>query len=201
MVLHGGGLISGTARDFGIQGIVHNLVARGIVVVTVEYRLGAYGLFNFGDGGEGSSLRSLYDVLAALRWVQTHIGDFAGDNKSVTLGGWDGGACLVSWLTLAASNKSNGISDLFHQADIHSGGADLCFQLQWSMVQKNASKQIAEQVCPKGTNFKNPTALRMCMKAACTCGTNDNATGCEAKTLKCAETAQVGWGIMVNNFC
>ncbi len=84
-------MLSGTAREFGIQGIFHNLVNRGVVVVTVEYRLGTYGLFNFGTGGEGDSLRSLRDAQMALQWVHDYIDNFHGDPNAVTLGGWGGG--------------------------------------------------------------------------------------------------------------
>lgn len=41
--IHGGGLDTGSASGFGVPGAVRNLVSRGVVVVTIQYRLGVLG--------------------------------------------------------------------------------------------------------------------------------------------------------------
>jgi len=84
-------------------------------VVVPQYRLDIYGFFNFrkfhkprpgryNHSLSGTSLRGVYDQLASLQWVQRYIGDFKGDKKRVTLGGWSAGACSAALLTLAASS-------------------------------------------------------------------------------------------------
>ncbi len=50
--IHGGGLLRGSSQDVGVDGIINNLIARGMVVVTVDYRLGAYGFYNFKEDGK-----------------------------------------------------------------------------------------------------------------------------------------------------
>lgn len=45
ILIHGGSFETGNAADYGIRGIIQNFVAKNIVVVTLNYRIGAYGLF------------------------------------------------------------------------------------------------------------------------------------------------------------
>lgn len=101
--VHGGGNRFG----YGHQD-VHDpasLVAAGIVVVTLNYRLGPLGwlahpaLAAEADGAAGNY--GLMDIVAALRWVQDNIGAFGGDPSAVTLGGNSAGAAHVCHLMAA----------------------------------------------------------------------------------------------------
>lgn len=97
-----------------------NLAARNVVVVTVNYRLGAFGFFSHpGLTAEGSNSgnQGLLDQQAALAWVKTNIGAFGGDAKNVTLFGESAGAqdtCLQV--------VSPGAAGLFGRAMSESGG-------------------------------------------------------------------------------
>lgn len=96
---HGGGFVSGDGSEPRYDGA--NLASRGIVAVTVNYRLGAFGfLAPSGAGSEASHGTSgnygLLDQVAALRWVRENIAQFGGDPSKVTIAGNSSGAVAVS---------------------------------------------------------------------------------------------------------
>lgn len=43
--IHGGGFIFGSASEYPVEGILKNLVSRGVIVVTINYRLGTFGMY------------------------------------------------------------------------------------------------------------------------------------------------------------
>ncbi len=89
----------------------------GVVCVTINYRLAAFGWLDLGDEHSNVGLR---DQLAALRWVHEHIAVFGGDPGKVTLGGESaGGACALA-LTGAPEAAS-----LFHRTIVQSGAPHL----------------------------------------------------------------------------
>ena len=92
--LHGGQTRNGHGAAPGIDGAV--LAALGLVVVTINYRLGALGGLahpELADADTGLCANwGLQDKLAALAWVQRCIAAFGGDPQQVTLGGQSSGA-------------------------------------------------------------------------------------------------------------
>ncbi|GGM84972.1 carboxylesterase/lipase family protein [Dactylosporangium sucinum] len=92
--------------------------AHGIVIVTVNYRLGALGGFYLGDLDPGRSNLALQDQTCALRWVAANISAFGGDPGRVTVGGQSAGA--MSTVALLAAPAARG---LFHRAVDQSGHA------------------------------------------------------------------------------
>lgn len=92
--LHGGQTRNGHGAAPGIDGAV--LAALGLVVVTINYRLGALGGLahpELADTDTGLCANwGLQDKLAALAWVQRCIAAFGGDPQQVTLGGQSSGA-------------------------------------------------------------------------------------------------------------
>lgn len=115
--IHGGGNAVGTAASFDVA---RNLAAEdGVIVVTVNYRLGVLGWFCHPALQQGAELSdadrsgnfALLDLIAALRWVQTHIAAFGGDPGCVTVFGESAGGQQV--LLLLASPLAQG---LFHRA-------------------------------------------------------------------------------------
>ncbi|MGW4669276.1 carboxylesterase/lipase family protein [Streptomyces sp. NPDC004324] len=110
--LHGGGLTTGAARSYD----AHRMAVRGgVVVVTVDYRLGALG-FLAHRGLPGSGTFGLADQQAALRWVRAEIGAFGGDPHEVTLAGESAGGYSV-----CAQLASPTATGLFERAVIESG--------------------------------------------------------------------------------
>ena len=118
---HGGGFVSGDGSEPRYDGA--NLASRGIVAVTVNYRLGVFGfLAPAGAAGESSHGTAgnygLLDQVAALRWVRDNIAQFGGDPAQVTIAGSSAGSVSVS--THMSSPLSRG---LFARAIGQSGAA------------------------------------------------------------------------------
>ena len=92
--LHGGGFRTGATSMPLMNG--QHLAERGVVVVTVNYRLGALGLLShpdLTDAGNGSMANwQQQDMAAALQWVRQNIAAFGGDPNNVCLMGQSGGA-------------------------------------------------------------------------------------------------------------
>lgn len=122
--IHGGGFINGSSSTPWYDGTT--LATRGdVVVVTLNYRLGALGFLWLGDIDEryrSSGVNGLLDQAAALAWVHDNIAVFGGDPNNVTIFGESAGAMSVS--TLLAIPAARG---LFHKAIAQSGAAHNTF--------------------------------------------------------------------------
>ena len=96
---YGGGFVSGDSSEPRYDG--ESMAAKGIVVVTVNYRLGVFGFMAHPEltsesRHKASGNYGLLDQNAALRWVQQNITNFGGDPKRVTIGGESAGSVSVS---------------------------------------------------------------------------------------------------------
>ncbi|MFM7684314.1 MAG: carboxylesterase/lipase family protein [Actinomycetota bacterium] len=100
--IHGGAYLTGGGSIGWYEG--SRLAARGNVVVTINYRLGALGFLGGGNWGT-------LDQICALRWVREHVGTFGGDPANVTIFGESAGGSAV--VSLLASPEAQG---LFHRA-------------------------------------------------------------------------------------
>src|ERR1700733_15064420 len=117
--IHGGALVTGESDDYSPAG----LVADGVTVVTINYRLGALGFLAHpapADANGQSGDYGLMDQQAALRWVQRNIASFGGDPRDVTLFGESAGG--LSTLSQVASPAARG---LFAKAIAESGSYNL----------------------------------------------------------------------------
>ncbi|MEV5832566.1 carboxylesterase family protein [Nocardia sp. NPDC052112] len=115
--LHGGGFTSGSGGLAWYDGA--ELAEHGdIVVVTVNYRLGALGYLYLPGVSEGNL--GLLDQLAALRWVRDNIAAFGGDPARITVAGQSGGA--LSILAMLAGTDGTG---LFRRAILQSAPAGM----------------------------------------------------------------------------
>ena len=118
--IHGGGYVGGSASEPRHNGDF--LPLKGVVLVTINYRLGVFGFFatselaREGDGAAGNY--GLLDMIAALHWVNENIARFGGDPNNVTIFGESAGSFAVS--TLMASPMAQG---LFEKAIGESGAA------------------------------------------------------------------------------
>ena len=117
--IHGGGNTSGLKDYYEYD----KLVARkDVVVVAVNYRLGALGWFthpaiqDLQQGLDKTSNFGLLDIIESLKWVQKNIAQFGGDSSNVTIFGESAGGHNV--LALLASPQAEG---LFHKAISQSG--------------------------------------------------------------------------------
>jgi len=121
--IHGGAYTGGSGEVRVYDG--EALAARGVIVVTFNYRLGVFGFFahpglteQSGHGASGNY--GLMDQIAALAWVQRNVAAFGGDPDNVTLAGQSAGAGSVH--LLSASPLARG---LFRRAIAQSGPWDV----------------------------------------------------------------------------
>src|SRR5690242_3481977 len=120
--IHGGAFLLGSGSQMLYDGAA--LARRGdVVVVTINYRLGAFGFLRlrerFGQRLPATGNEGLLDQIAALEWVRDEIEAFGGDPGQVTIFGESAGS--MSCATLLAMPRARG---LFHRAILQSGGAN-----------------------------------------------------------------------------
>jgi para-nitrobenzyl esterase len=118
--IYGGGYINGSSSMPLYWG--DKLAHKGVIVVTIAYRLGPLGFLAYPELTRESPHHSsgnygLMDQIAALEWVQRNIAAFGGDSKNVTIAGQSSGSMSVSMLM--ASPRAKG---LFQRAIGESGG-------------------------------------------------------------------------------
>jgi para-nitrobenzyl esterase len=140
---HGGAFIQGSGAQPRYDGSA--LAQRGVVVVTVNYRLGPFGLFAHPaltaqtKPGEPVGNFCLLDMMEALRWVRRNIAAFGGDAANVTISGSSAGA--TSCLFLMGIPEAHG---LFHKAIIQSSGG--MRNIQDLAKAEAAGARLAEQL-------------------------------------------------------
>ncbi|HKU44597.1 MAG TPA: carboxylesterase family protein, partial [Polyangiales bacterium] len=114
--IHGGAFIYGQSDEYDPT----NLVAQGVVVVTINYRLGALGFLAHAsltaEGGGASGNYGIMDQQFALRWLQENLPAFGGDKANVTIFGESAGGFSVQSQLVAT-----GAAGLFHKAIVQSG--------------------------------------------------------------------------------
>ena len=131
--IHGGGFTIGSGSESYYTGA--NLAARGdVVVVTINYRLGALGFLHLPALGETNF--GMRDQAQALRWVQQNIAEFGGDPGNVTIFGESAGGMSVG--TLMGSPEAAG---LFHKAIPQSGAGHHSLTLERA---EQVGRQFAE---------------------------------------------------------
>jgi para-nitrobenzyl esterase len=118
--IYGGGWTNGSASIPNYWG--DKLARRGVIVVTIAYRIGALGFFSLPELSAESPHHTsgnygLLDQIAALRWVQANIGAFGGDAGRVTIRGQSAGSMSASILMSSPLAKG-----LFQRAIGESGG-------------------------------------------------------------------------------
>ena len=129
--IHGGGHRTGAGWIYGGQ----NFARDGVVVVTINYRLGALGYFAHpaidaaAKPGDPVGNYGLMDQIAALKWVQRNIAKFGGNPANVTVFGESAGG--QSTLALLATPAAKG---LYAKAIVESG-------LGWTVPKSLAAKE------------------------------------------------------------
>lgn len=113
--IHGGAFVAGTGSAPVYDGAA--FASGGVVLVTINYRLGAEGFLAVADAPTNIGLR---DQLRALEWVQENVAVFGGDPAQVTVFGESAGAMSIGMLLAAPQAEG-----LFRRAIVQSGGADV----------------------------------------------------------------------------
>ena len=154
--IHGGALVVGESNEYNAS----KLVQRGVIVVTINYRLGALGfLAHPALSGESpdhiSGNYGIEDQQAALKWVRRNIRAFGGDPERVTMFGESAGG--LSTFTNLVSPTAAG---LFHRAIVESGAYMLT--LPTLAQSETAGTAFANAV---GCNQSTQAAVLACLRA------------------------------------
>lgn len=129
--IHGGSFTSGSGAIDGYNGASY--AEKGIVLVTLNYRLGIQG-FAYTDDGELNV--GLLDQIQGIKWIKENIINFGGDPNNITLFGESAGAMSIG--ALLAMPAANG---LFQRAILESGAASHCISLNSA---RKISKRLGE---------------------------------------------------------
>lgn len=130
--IHGGGFISGSSSaayppdfpDESIRKVLYDgtsfATEQGVILVTINYRLGAFGFLDLGPTGISDATvggnYGLQDQVTALKWVQENIAALGGDKNNVTLFGESAGAMSTGLHLLSSDQAEND----FHAAIMES---------------------------------------------------------------------------------
>src|SRR5438477_8569183 len=139
--IYGGGFVAGTTSEARQDGT--NLAQQGVIVVSMNYRLGIFGFFVHPELVKESEHKAAgnYGLLgqtAALQWVHDNIAAFGGDPGNVTIFGESAGSFSVS--ELMASPLAKG---LFQRA-IGESGADFSRRSEPAVTLADRAKNNAE---------------------------------------------------------
>ncbi len=147
--IHGGGFVEGSGEIITYDG--EALAQKGLIVVTINYRLGIFGFYTHPELTKESPQHAsgnygLLDIVAALQWIQKNIAAFGGDPTRVTIAGQSAGAAAVH--TLTASPLAKG---LFQRAIAESGS---------SLARRTKDLAAAEQDGVKWAETKGAASLK-----------------------------------------
>jgi para-nitrobenzyl esterase len=152
MFIHGGGFSGGSGADYNGSW----LAAQGVIVVTINYRLGIFGYLAdtaLDTGGGNTGNYGLEDQQFALKWIQANIAAFGGNPNNVTLGGESAGA-MSTCENLASPNAKG----LFARAIVESGPCTVNWQ-SLSTAEATGSSLAASLGCT-GTSSAVAACLR-----------------------------------------
>lgn len=153
--IHGGGLNFGSSSMDLYDGAI--LAALGnVVVVSMNYRLGALGFLSFGDNYDAPGNQGLMDQVLALHWVKENIVHFGGDPDRITLFGESAGAWAIGWHILSPI-----ASPLFSRAIIQSGGVYVKFLTDSAETASAKAHLLARQL---SCWSENATEVLSCMR-------------------------------------
>jgi len=178
--IHGGSLVTGGGGFYDPTRMVEQ---GGVIVVTINYRLGLLGFFAHKAIDEECHLKGNYGLMdqqLALRWVKRNIGAFGGDSKRVTIFGESAGGQSV-YSDLASPTAAG----LFQRA-ISESGSYIQFQDYWapiSIVPLAQAETIGTSLVPSGTELANGVG--------CTSQTAQCLRDVPASTLVVAEPAVI----------
>ena len=155
--IHGGGFQAGSSSEPRQDG--ERLASKGVVVVSMNYRMGAFGFLAHPDltkeaNPHASGNYGLLDMVAALRWVKENIAAFGGDPGAVTIFGESAGSFAVSALMAAPAARG-----LFHRA-VGESGAYFAFGEESLLLLSRKASEARGLALAKALNADSTAALR-----------------------------------------
>lgn len=143
MWIHGGGYRYGSAAQYGAE----PLIQEKVIFVPIQYRLGTLGILGDGSKEFGGNV-AMFDMHAALLWVQEYISFFGGDPKQIKVMGHGSGASSAMYLSSSPMGRSsvNGV--------VAMSGSSLS-QYSYDDNATSSTEQIAKaHKCPHGNDVE-----------------------------------------------
>ncbi|WP_442592189.1 carboxylesterase/lipase family protein [Pedobacter sp. AW31-3R] len=161
--IYGGGFVSGGSGVPIYDG--EAMAGKGVVVVSINYRVGPFGFFVHPELSKESPYKSsgnygLMDQIAALKWVKNNIAAFGGDPEQVTIAGQSAGSMSVSYLV--ASPLASG---LFGKAIAESGAGFSRGMLTLQQAEKEGAKIVQSMGISSLQELRNLPAEELLQKA------------------------------------
>jgi para-nitrobenzyl esterase len=156
--IHGGGFTTGSAADLvptSMDSLWYDgqaFAERGVVLVSINYRLGVFGFFAHPElSGENSPVgnQGLLDQQHALRWVQDNITAFGGDPKNVTIFGQSAGSGSVCMHMVSPGSRG-----LFQRAIGESGGCTAPMTSDPDALNAQIKQFANDHDCPGDTTLE-----------------------------------------------
>ena len=141
---HGGAFIFGGIDYYNADYVMEN---DDVILVTVQYRLNAFGFMSTEDENLAGNYGSL-DQVQALQWVHDHIDSFGGQPDQVTIFGMSAGGASVEYLTLSPLTRN------LYKNSISLSGSSLCW---WASIPhpRNQALKLAKRFdCPTDQGSK-----------------------------------------------
>lgn len=156
--IHGGGFFGGAGSQPGYDGT--RLTQQGVIVVTLNYRLGLFGFFAHPElsaesPAKASGNQGFLDQIAALRWVKRNIAAFGGDPTRVTVMGESAGSVSIGALVVSPLAKG-----LFQRAIAESGNIGVPFDASENAVADRRQAEAEGAAFAKGLGAAHLADLR-----------------------------------------
>jgi len=159
--IHGGGFFSGSGGEYDPRKLA---VAGNVIVVTLNYRLGALGFLAHPALDNGAAQPSgdygLQDQQAALRWVNRNAGAFGGDPHRVTIFGESAGG-----ISVCSHLAAPGSAGLFQRAIIQSGPCTVNWPYapSWAPVARKTAQAYGQTIA-KQLGCGDPSHAAACLR-------------------------------------
>ncbi|GMR52350.1 hypothetical protein PMAYCL1PPCAC_22545, partial [Pristionchus mayeri] len=121
--VHGGSALFGGTSEFPDETLISNFAMQGVIMVTVGYRLGVFGMMALGDDKALPANLAIHDVIESLRFIRREIHRFGGDKNQVCVMGNSTGATIVLALVFSPGINKSGEIPLFTRAIVMSTSA------------------------------------------------------------------------------
>ncbi|VDK33499.1 unnamed protein product [Gongylonema pulchrum] len=106
--IHGGSFLAGSGdTSIDMEVVARHFIFNGVVLVTLNYRLGPLGFTNYQDGGKTEGNFGIWDLVMALEWIQTNMKQLNGNPSQVTIMGESAGAAAASVLAVSPRTKGS----------------------------------------------------------------------------------------------
>ncbi|GMS82177.1 hypothetical protein PENTCL1PPCAC_4352, partial [Pristionchus entomophagus] len=154
--IHGGGFEIGHAKRTGYEEFADVYAKQGVVVVSIQYRIGVLGFFTNTASDSITGNYGMLDQVAALKFVHRNIENFGGDPNRITVFGISAGGCAASMLTLSPLSRDLIVSSIEMSGTAHAG---------WSNDNRVEahSNDLVDAICGC-TGFRPIEVIDACMR-------------------------------------